>query len=78
MPRFIDDKAPTAASDCCVVARALNRRCYTHTGNSGFIWCLGYSLSSSVGFPTQDETMDAARSAPLDAHYHGNVIYLLL
>ncbi len=31
----------------------------------------------SVGFSTQEEAMDVARSAPQGAHYHADVIYLL-
>ncbi len=38
---------------------------------------LSSSLSFSVGFFIQDEAMDVARSAPLGAHYHADVIYLL-
>ncbi len=36
------------------------------------------SLSLSVGFSIQDEAVDVARSAPQGAHYHADVIYLLL
>ncbi len=32
----------------------------------------------AVGFFIQDEAMDVARSAPQRAHYHADVIYLLL
>ncbi len=30
-----------------------------------------------MGFSIQDEAMDVARFAPLEAHYHADVIYLL-
>ncbi len=33
-----------APRDCSEVARALNRRCYPHTGNGGHCWCLSSSL----------------------------------
>ncbi len=55
------DRAPPAAHDNSEVARALNRRCYPHTGNGGHSWCLSSSLSLLVGFSTLDEAMDAAR-----------------
>ncbi len=38
---------------------------------------LSRSLSLSVGFSIQDETVGVARSAPQGAHYHADVIYLL-
>ncbi len=41
-------------------------------------WCFSSSLSLLVGFSIQDEAMDVARSAPQGAHYHTDVIYLLL
>ncbi len=73
-----EDKAPSAARDNSEVAHALNRRCYPHTGNGGHSWCLSSSLSLSVGFSIQDETMDAARSAPGEAHYLTDVIFVFL
>ncbi len=73
----MDDKALPAAHDDSEVVRALNQRCYPHTGSGGHRWCLSSSLFLSVGFSTQDEAMDVARSAPLGAHYHADVIYLL-
>ncbi len=36
------------------------------------------SLSLSVGFSIQAEAMNVARYAPQGAHYHADVIYLLL
>ncbi len=57
-------KAPLAARYSSEVERALNQRCYPHTGNDGHSWCLNSGLSLSVRFSIQDETMDVARSAP--------------
>ncbi len=39
---------------------------------------LSSSLSLSVEFSIQDEAMGVARSAPQEAHYHSDVVYLLL
>ncbi len=39
---------------------------------------LSSSLSLSLEFSTQDEAMDVARPAPQEAHYHSDVVYLLL
>ncbi len=69
---LIDDKALPAARDRSEVARALNRRCYPHTGNGGHSWYLSSGLSLPVRFFTQDEGMDIART-----HYHVDFIYLL-
>ncbi len=65
------DKAPPAALDSSEVMRAFNRLCYLHTER-----CLSSSQSISVGFSTQDEAMDVARSASLGAYYHADVSYL--
>ncbi len=73
---LIGDKAPPTALDSSEVARTVNRRCYPHIGNDGHNWCLSSSLSLSIGFSIQDETMDVARSAPQGSHYHADVIYL--
>ncbi len=60
------------------VARALNQRCYLHSGNGGYSWCLSSSLPKSVGFPIQDEAMDVAQSAPQGAQYHVGDVLLLI
>ncbi len=73
----MDDKALPAAHDDSEVVRALNQRCYPHTGNGGHSWCLSSSISLSVGFSVQGEAMDVARSAQQRAHYHAGVVYLL-
>ncbi len=39
--------------------------------------CLSSSLSLSVGLPIWGEAIDVVRSAPQEAHYHADVIYLL-
>ncbi len=75
---LISDKATPAACDSSEDARTLNQRCYPHTGNGGHSWCLSHSLSLSVGIFIQDEAQDHGRSALQGAHYHSNVIYLLL
>ncbi len=62
------DKAPPAAHDSSEVAHW--KRLSNH-------WCLSSSLSFSVGFSIQDEAVDVAQSAPVGAHYHADVIYLL-
>ncbi len=72
------DTAPPVARDSSEVARALSQRCYPNTGNDWHSWCLSSSLSLSVGFSIQDETIDVSRFAPQGAHYHAGVIYLLL
>ncbi len=36
----IGDKAPPVARDSSDVARALNQRCYPHTGDGGHSWGL--------------------------------------
>ncbi len=41
-------------------------------------WYLSSSSFRSLGVSTQDEAMDVARSAPQEAHYHADVIFLLL
>ncbi len=38
--RQIGDKVPPAARDSSDVARALNQRCYPHTGDGGHSWGL--------------------------------------
>ncbi len=45
---LVGDKASPAARNSSEVARALNWRCYPHTGNGGLIWFLSSSLSLSV------------------------------
>ncbi len=40
--------------------------------------CSSSSLSLSVGFSIQDESVDVARSAPQGAHYHADVPLLFL
>ncbi len=45
---LIGAKAPPAARDTSEVARALNQRCYPHTGNGGHSGCLSSSLTLSV------------------------------
>ncbi len=62
--------------DSSEVARALNQRCYPHTGNCGHRWCLSSSPSLSVGLSIQNDAMYVARSAPQGAQYHADVIYL--
>ncbi len=52
---LIRDKAPPVAHDSGNVARTLDQRCYPHTGNGGYRWCLSSSLSWSVGLSIQDE-----------------------
>ncbi len=52
------------ARDGSEVSRAVSRRCYLHTGNVGHSWCLGSSLSLSIGYSIQDEAMNVDRSAP--------------
>ncbi len=42
----------------------------------GYISVLSISLSLSVKFSIQNETMDVARSAPQGAHYYADVTYL--
>ncbi len=42
------------------------------------LWCLSCNLALSVRFSIQGEAMDFARSAPQGAHYHADVICLLL
>ncbi len=74
---LIGEKVPLAARDSSEVARALNLRCYPHTGNGGHRWCLSSSLSLSVGFSIQDEAMTVIRPAPWEAYYHADVTYLL-
>ncbi len=59
---LIGGKVAPAARDSSEVARALNQRCYLHTTNVGHSWYLSGSLSLSVRFSTQDETMDVAGS----------------
>ncbi len=50
----IIDKAPPAARGSSEFARALNWRCYPHTGNGEHSWCLSCSPSLSVEFSVQD------------------------
>ncbi len=59
------------------VVRVLNYLDYPHTGNGGLAFCSSSSLSLTVGFYIQYETMDVARPAPQGAHYHADVICLL-
>ncbi len=65
---LIGDEAPPAARDSCEGPRALNRRCYPHTGNGRHNWCLSSSQSLSVGFSIQDEAMNVGRPEPLGDH----------
>ncbi len=60
-----DDRAPSVTL------------CYPYTGTGRHSWCLSSSLSLSVGFATQDEALDVARSAPQGAHYYADVMHLL-
>ncbi len=60
----IGHKASPAGSDSNDVARALNRRCYPHTGNGGLSLCLSSSQSLSIGFVIHEKPMDVARFAP--------------
>ncbi len=73
----LGDKAPPAARDSSEGACAQKQCCYPHFLNGGHSCRLSSCLSLSVGFSTQDEAMDVARSAPQGAHYHADVIYLL-
>ncbi len=50
---------------------------YPHTASGSHRCCLISSLSLSVGFSIHDEAMDVARSAPQEAHYYADVMYLL-
>ncbi len=75
---LINNNAPPAALDSSEVARTLSQSCYPHTGNGGHRWCLSSSLSLSAGFSIHGKAMDVARSAPWGAHYHADVIYLLI
>ncbi len=70
----IGDKAPPAARYSSEVARALDGRCYSHTGNGELSWCLSSSLPLSVGFSIQDGAINIVRSSPQGGHYCGDAI----
>ncbi len=59
------------ARDFSEVTRALDCRCYPHTGSRGLLWCLSSSPSLSVRRSIQDETMDIAQGV---AHYHVDLL----
>ncbi len=68
----IGDKAPPAARDSSKVSRTSNRRWYPRTGSR-----LHSSLSLSVGFPIQNETVGVTQPAPLGTRSHAGFFYLL-
>ncbi len=65
---LIGDKSPLATRESNVIKRTLNQLCYPHTGNGGLNWFLCRSLSASIGFFIQDDTMDVDRPAPQGVH----------
>ncbi len=59
------------AGDFSEVTRALDRRCYPHTGSGRLNWCVSSSPSLSVRLSIQDETLDIAQGV---AHYHVDLL----
>ncbi len=66
---LIGDKAPPAARYSSEVVRALDGRCYPHTGNGEIRWCFSSSLSLSVGFSIQTLSDPRLRGSLLWGRY---------
>ncbi len=63
------DMAPPAARDSSEVACVKTGAVILKPETVGSLWYWSSSPSLSVGFPTEDEGMDVARSAPQEVHY---------
>ncbi len=55
---YLKKHAPPNARNICEDERAQNRRCYPHTGNGAFNWCMSSRPSLLVGLSIQDEDID--------------------